>query len=62
MVNGQSIRSTVHSDLISDELLSYMQGIGCNELGKHTIFNEHLVPNSDEEEKGAIKDQNGLCR
>ena len=40
-VNGQPIRVTVHSDLSSDELLSYMQGMGCSELGKNTIFNEH---------------------
>ena len=42
-VNGQPIRVTVHSDLRSDELLSYMQGMGCSELGKNTIFNEHPV-------------------
>ena len=32
---GQPIRVTVlHSDLRSDELLSYMQGMDCNKLGK----------------------------
>ena len=31
---GQPIRVTVHSDLRSGELLSYMQGIACSELGK----------------------------
>ena len=33
------ITVTVHSDLRLDELLSYMQGMGCSELGKNTIFN-----------------------
>ena len=28
--NGQPIRVTVHSFLRSDELLSYMQGLGCS--------------------------------
>ena len=42
--NGQSIRVTVHSDLRSDELLSSMQGMGCCELRKIAIFNEHPVP------------------
>ena len=44
-VNGQPIRVTVHSDLRSDELLSYMQGMGCSELEKNSIFNEHPVYN-----------------
>ena len=43
--NAQPIRVTVHSDLRSDELLSYMQGMACSELGKDTSFNEHPVPN-----------------
>ena len=30
--------------LRSDELLSYMHGMGCSESGKDTIFNEHPVP------------------
>ena len=34
---------TVHSDLRSDELLSFNQGMGCSELGKNTFFNEHPV-------------------
>ena len=37
-VNGQPIRVTVHSDLRSDELLSYMQGMGCSELEKKHNF------------------------
>ena len=41
--NGQPIRVTVHSDLRSDELISYMQEIGCSKFGKNTIFNEHPV-------------------
>jgi len=42
-VNGQPIIVTVHSDLRSDELLSYMQGMGCSELGKKTIFNMNTL-------------------
>ena len=38
------ITVTVHSDLRLDELLSYMQGMGCSELGKKTIFIERPVP------------------
>ena len=41
--NGQPIKVTVHSDLRSDELLSYMQGMGCSELGKTKFLNEHPV-------------------
>ena len=37
-VNGQPIRVTVHSDLRSDELLFYMQGMGCSELEKKHKF------------------------
>ena len=37
--NGQPIGMTVDSY----ESVSYMQGMGCNELGKNTIFNEHSV-------------------
>ena len=43
--NGQTNKS-VHSDLRSDELLSYMQEVGCSELGKKYNFNEHPVPSS----------------
>ena len=32
-----------HRSQIRHELLSYMQGMGCSELGKHTIFNKHPV-------------------
>ena len=36
--NGQPIRVTVHSDLRSEELLSYMQGMDCSEFGqKHNL-------------------------
>ena len=35
--NGQPIRVTVHSDLRSDELLSYMQGMGCSVLKKNNF-------------------------
>ena len=38
--NGQPIRVTVHSDLRSDDLISYMQGMGCSK-GKNAICNEH---------------------
>ena len=41
--NSQLKRETVHSDLRSDELLFYMQGMDCSELVKNTIFNEHPV-------------------
>ena len=41
--NVQPIIVTVHSDLRSVELLSYTQGVGCSELGKNTILNEHPV-------------------
>ena len=37
--NGQPIGVTVHSN----ESVSYVQGMGCNELGKNTIFNKHSV-------------------
>ena len=40
---GQPIRVTVHSDLSSDESISYMEGMGCSKFEKNTIFNEHLV-------------------
>ena len=40
---GLSIRMTVHWDLRSDELISYMQGMGCSKFRKNTIFNEHPV-------------------
>ena len=36
--NGQLIRVTVHSDLGSDVLLSYMLGMGCRELGVTQFF------------------------
>ena len=35
---------TVHSDLILEEMLVYMQGMRYRELGKNTIFIEPLVP------------------
>ena len=38
--NGQPIRVTVHSDLSSDDLISYMQGIG--KFGKKTILIDTL--------------------
>ena len=41
--NGQPIRVTVNSDLKSDELISYMQGMDCSKFGKNTVFNEHPV-------------------
>ena len=28
-----------------DKMLSYLQGMGCSEMGKKTIFNEHPVLN-----------------
>ena len=33
--NGQPIRVTVHSELISDKLSYYMQKMGCSELKKN---------------------------
>ena len=38
--NGQPIGVTVHSY----DSVSYVKGMGCNGLGKNTIFNEHSVP------------------
>ena len=37
VVGGQPIKVAEHSDLRSDELLPYKQGMGCRELGKNTI-------------------------
>ena len=36
------------SDLRSEESLSYMQGMGCSELGKNKIFNEYPVATSED--------------
>ena len=41
--NGQPLRVTVHSDLRSDELFFYMQGMDCSELEKNIILNDHPV-------------------
>ena len=38
--NDQPIRVT---KLRSDELIFYMQGLGCSKIGKNTIFNEQPV-------------------
>ena len=43
-VTAVSVDVTVHSYLWYDEIISDIQGMGCSELGKNTIFNEHPVP------------------
>ena len=42
--NVQPLRVTVHSNLRSDELLSYMQGMGCSELGKAQFLMNNMYP------------------
>ena len=42
----QPKRVTVHSDLTSDELISYMQEMGCSKFREIPIFNEHPVVKS----------------
>ena len=44
----------VHSDLRSDELLSYRQGMGCGELGKkHNFCKKGCIYEKNNNEKGS---------
>ena len=40
---GSTVRHSTLIDLRSDELVSYLQRMGCSELKKNTIFDEHPV-------------------